>query len=221
MKRNAPFMPWRFLIVIIGLVFIFSCKNNDKKAEEQEESVSPPVVSEQTEIKTIFSNPVVTDWFAHLQRTDSTLKTTGFRISNNDSIKTATPPESIADEEWNTYQPFFFYAPNRSQAIDIYSYGTIPVDQKNGSVKLEGGEPDNAVYLVNVAQRNKLQLLFSGPGTVYQKAAWLNDSVLIITGKSDANEQNTMLPVIWQINLHDSTLETISYLPGADSAISP
>lgn len=195
------------------LLLLSSCGNQDKKQESEHPQEETPTAEENADIKQWFTNPVLDGWFHQLQLEDSSLEESKFALSKTDSLNVTSSSAKISDEDWNIYQPYFFYAPDHSRAIDLYSYGTMPVKQRDGSVMLESGEADNEVSIIDVAGRTKKRLLFSGPGTIYQKAAWEGDSVVIITGISDANQQNKMLPVIWRISLADSSLQQYNYFP--------
>lgn len=215
--KNRRLLP---LFFIIGML-LFSCASHDKDSDHQQDSIAVSNTTERPEISQWLSGPVLGEWFSQLQQKDSSLKVTGFFPTGTDALPANPGKQAIPDEEWNLYQPYFFYSPDKAKAIDLYSYGTMPVKQKNGSVKLESGEADNEVSLVDVAARTKRRILFSGPGTVYQKAAWVGDSVVLITGMSDANEANKMLPVVWQINFSDSTVKAFYYQTASDSLNAP
>lgn len=204
----------------LATTFFFSCVHSDKKATETSEAQDSAATADenpQAEIRQWFSDPVLGEWFHQLQQHDSTLNETGFQLSNNQPIQPPEAGQAIADSDWNVYQPYFIYSPDKTKAVDLFSYGTMPVRQQNGSVTLEQGEADNEVSMVDVASRTKRRLLFSGPGTTYQKAAWIGDSVVVITGMSDANEENKMLPMIWRINFSDNTVQAFNYHSVSDS----
>lgn len=206
-----------FAMSLLGIIVLFSsCGNKDKKSEKAPEK--QPQTAEDMEITRWISNPGLKDWFRQLERKDSSFKQTAFSKINEDSLHLITSEQKIEDKEWNVYEPYFVYSPDRTRAVDLYSYGTLPRQKPDGSVILESGEADNEVSLINVKKRTKERLLFSGPGTLYQQAAWEGDSVVIITGMSDANIRNIMLPVVWKINLSDSTLQIYSYTPEQDSS---
>lgn len=208
----------RSRICLFGIIILFaSCKSGDKKSEEQKEAVQQTESNEGTEITKWISNPGLKDWFQQLEQKDSSFKETAFTKINEDSLHLITAAQQMADKEWNIYQPYFVYSPDHSLAIDLYSYGTLPHHKPDGSVTLVSGEADNEISLINVENRMKERLLFSGPGTTYQQAAWEGDSVIIITGMSDANMSNKMLPVVWRINLSDSTIQIYNYIPEKDS----
>lgn len=207
-----------WVLGILWVFFFFSCVNKEEESEKR--AAEPAAAREGREIQQWFSSPVLGEWFHRLQQEDSTLKETGFLLGSKDSLQINVAEQQFGEEDWRIYQPYFFYAPGKDKAVDLYSYGTMPVKQGDGSVKLEHGEADNEVSLVDVQKRTKRRLLFSGPGTVYQSAAWVGDSVVVITGTSDANEENQQLPVIWEINFLDSTVKIFNYNP-LDSLVSP
>lgn len=212
---------WLLLLLFMAGTLLVSCSGNDHPSDEDQDSTAVSSTTANAEIRQWLSGPVLGEWFRQAQRKDSSLKETGFLPLGTDSLQLNSAEQKISDKEWNVYQAYFFYSPDKGKAIDLYSYGTMPVKQDNGSVTLQRGEADDEVSLVNVKTRTKQRILFSGPGTIYQKAVWLGDSAVLITGMSDANEANKMLPVIWQINLSDSTVKAFSYQATSDSLGTP
>jgi hypothetical protein len=200
------------LLCFTGTAILFpACSHNDRKQADNRTAKEEPVEEEGTEIQRWFLNPSLNGWSTRMHNKDSSFDITRFSPAGTDYLQLAPSGSSFDEESWKTYKPYFIFSPDHSSAIDLYSYGTIPEKQPDGSVKLEGGDPDSEVSLVDIKTRHKRRLLFGGPGTVFQQAAWVDDSTVIITGTSDANENNQTQPVLWKINLRDSTLISYNY----------
>ncbi|WP_344973972.1 hypothetical protein [Compostibacter hankyongensis] len=195
------------LLLISFFLLLAACRSGDRQAgtQEQADSVDTAAPNISDDLRSL------PQWTGFLQ------KTTGgrFDVRKFDFLGSDVhqPPatDSFSAEEWNTYRPYLKYNPAGTLAIDLYSYNMIPVKRKNGTVTLEGGEPDAEVALVAVKTGRRQRLLFSGPGTLYQDARWLNDSVAVITGISDANESNQPLPVVWRYHVNGQRMETFGY----------
>jgi hypothetical protein len=217
-------MPIRKLILFCSAsvaLALASCHHTREKqaaSSGEDTAAVAPVVSEKAEIQSWFQNPGLLSWSRKMKRKDSAFSVSGFSSSGIDPVE-AQPALPYSIREWQTFSAYFVYAPGRDLAIDMYSYGSMP-PKNEGDTIMEGGEPDSEISLVDVRARKKRRLLFAGPGTVFEKAAWLSDSVVIITGESDANRDNLMRPVLWKVDLADSSVSTYEYKPrqGADSS---
>jgi hypothetical protein len=210
-------MPVRKLILLCSAaaaLAVTSCHHQGKKqaaSSAADTAAAAPVVNEKAEIQEWFQNPALLSWSRKMKRKDSAFSAGGFFSSGTDSVGTQ-PALPYSVREWQTFSGYFVYAPGRDLAIDMYSYGSMP-PKKEGDTTMEGGEPDSEISLVDVRARTKRRLLFAGPGTVFEKAAWLGDSLIIITGESDANSANLMRPVLWKIDLADSSVSIYEYKP--------
>lgn len=151
------------------------------------------------------------DWTAYMSRNSSgTFQPQRFSFSEEDTVELQQEP-LYSPKDWAIYKRFLKYSPDSSYALDLYSYGTIPVRDSSGRVHLEGGDPDDEVALLNLKTGARMRLLFSGPGTTFQDARWLNDSVAIISGYSDINDYQRMLPVVWRFNRCSRLIEVFKY----------
>lgn len=151
------------------------------------------------------------DWTAYMSRNSSgTFRPQQFAFSEEDTVP-LLQEHFFSPKDWAVYKRYLKYSPDSSYALDLYSYGTIPVRDSDGRVHLEGGDPDDEVALLNLKTGTRMRLLFSGPGTTYQDAKWLNDSVAIISGYSEFNDYQRMLPVVWRFNRSSRLLEVFQY----------
>lgn len=209
------------VFAVVTALALTSCHHTEKKqpAPPVTDTVAAvPMQGEKAEIRSWFRDPGLESWSRKMKKKDSGFSASRFSNTGIDSLE-AQPSLPYPSAEWQSFRPYFVYSPDRHVAIDMYSYGNIVPDNPGDSgSSLQGGEPDSEVSLVDVKNRRKRRLLFAGPGTQFEKAAWLNDTIVLITGESDANPDNTMRPVMWKINLSDSSISTYEYQVADSSA---
>jgi hypothetical protein len=207
------------IFCLIATFLIASCGHSDKKeqsAESTDTTAAAPVQNESMDIRNWFNNPDLLKWSQRMSKKDSSFSITHFRKNGEEHLQ-SQPAISYSREDWKAFLPYLVFSPDHSRAIDLYSYGNIAVKKPDDTDSLEGGDPDSEVSLVDVATKHKQRLLFAGPGTVFQMAAWIDDSTVLITGTSDANPDNKTEPVMWKVNLKDSTLNSYEYQGSDDS----
>lgn len=214
-----------YMLCLCGTALLFeACGHSDKKEDATsttDTALTTPtehLVNENTELRGWFQNPGLQEWSKKMKKEDTSFSVTHFSKTDKEAIS-QQPDASYSVEEWKAFEPHLVYSPDHLHAIDLYSYGNIPSLRPNGTYSLEGGDPDSEVSLVNVKTRKKRRLLFVGPGTIFQQAAWINDSMILVTGESDANAENEKKPVMWRINLNDSSLNAYQYQSGPDSTL--
>jgi len=200
------------------VLLLFSCGNKDKKnkgTRDHQFSKSRDSTSSvtSTDLQQLFKNPGVNQWKEEIKKDYPHFSVNYFEKKEIHSIPGQS--ENFSKLKWQNFKPYFIPSPNREQAIDLYSYGEVLPDSGKPT---EGGMPDSEVNLVNLSQKTKTRLLFAGPGTSFQKASWLNDSVLIVTGESDANEQNEMQPVCWIVDTYSGTITAFDYRDATSAA---
>lgn len=202
------------LLSLSGMIFLFSsCNNSDKKQETTVTTTPKPAektIDKNTELRNWFQNPNLIQWSQRMKKKDSQFSVSHFSKAQEEPLQ-EQPGKSFSEEEWKSFQPYFVFSPDHTLAIDLYSYGNVSGKKSGDPTELEGGDPDSEVSLVNVKNRTKTRLLFAGPGTTFQQAAWIGDSVILITGISDANAENEMKPVLWKIDLKEQTLNPYEY----------
>jgi hypothetical protein len=109
---------------------------------------------------------------------------------------------SPSPDFYKTYRSVLRWSPDSAKVLDIGSYGSIPVKDARGNVRLEGGEPDSEVALVLPRSNQRARLMFVGPSSQILDGRWINDHELIVVGTSDfsAQKRDTLL---WMINVSD------------------
>lgn len=102
---------------------------------------------------------------------------------------------------FNYYGDFLKYSPDSTKFIDLDSYNISISRSKTG--KLIGGpqEPDTEVSLVDIKKKEKLRLVFLGPGNSVEDAAWIDNDNLILIGYLENDSASGTNAAIWQFNI--------------------
>lgn len=108
----------------------------------------------------------------------------------------------IEPDFYKTYQTVLRWSPDSSWILDIGSYGSIPVKDAKGNIRLEGGEPDTEVALILPKSNKRARLMFVGPSSQIIDGKWISDQELMVLGTSyqSADKNDTLL---WMINVKD------------------
>ena len=89
------------------------------------------------------------------------------------------------------------YSPDEKKVLDLGSYGTVISKTKNGKTRIQQGEADSEVAVIDIPRKKRRRVFFSGPGSLIEKGFWMNDSTVVLAGKS--HEQNAEIPMLWMI----------------------
>jgi hypothetical protein len=194
-------------MMLLVLFLLTSCKGNDKEAKEEENTVTDDslqviksIVSEDSVMvfndtdnwmrQSIQKNNV--DWNRfHLEEfwTDDSLQSKSFK------------PDA---DFYRDYTTVLRWSPDSNYILDYGSYGSVKVkDNKTGNTKIEGGEPDTEVSLINPKTKTRTRILFFGPGTNVSDARWLSASQVAILG-TDENDNNQPDTLLWIVNAKEN-----------------
>ncbi len=113
-------------------------------------------------------------------------------------FKTAFTPEK---NYFDLYGQFLKYSPDSSKFIDLDSYNTAITKNKNGQLIGHDQEPETAVSLIDLKKKEKVQLVFLGPGNSVEDAAWIDNNNLILIGYLENDTASGVNAAIWQFNL--------------------
>ena len=213
---SAPFQLKQTLGWVAALLLLlYACGQSDKKSsantqERDSTAILPSGAQRSTaEIswQQLMHNPGFSRWQQRMEKNHPHFSPEHFQKTEERPIS-GRHAEKMTEEEWQVFQPYFIWSPDSSRAIDLYSYGSLP---SASGAPTEGGGPDSKVSLVDISSQTKTDLLFAGPGTSFQHAQWINDSLVVVTGESDANARNTQEPVAWKINLHTRAVVQYDY----------
>ena len=195
----------KILTIIFAGLFIFSCKNQkeDEPVEEILDStqLAALVVSEDSAV--IYSNQMVL-WL------DETLKTktkSGTTISLEEYWKQDSFPRKpfVADSKfYSDYNSVLRWSPDSSYVMDFGSYGSVVTKGPDGKVKLEGGEPDTELALIQPGTNQRTRLMFVGPSSRIINAIWTDTAQAMVVGTFDKTGNNKLDTLIWMINVKDN-----------------
>jgi hypothetical protein len=111
--------------------------------------------------------------------------------------------QNIDREFLKAYESVLVYSPDEKKVLDLGSYGSVISKSKNGKTRIQQGEPDVEVAVIDLPAKKRRRIFFSGPGSLIEKGFWMNDSTVVLAGKS--HEQNAEIPMLWMIILNDTT----------------
>lgn len=102
---------------------------------------------------------------------------------------------------YEAYGQFLKYSPDSSKFIDLDSYNIdIHKNQKGQLVGTDGG-PDTEISLVDVNKKQKMRLVFMGPGNSVEDATWLDNNTLVLIGFQENAAATATNAVVWKFDL--------------------
>jgi hypothetical protein len=194
------------VFITVCILSLFACKNNESEKQESE-SVSHDSMER---LDTLFSGKDITvldqlrfSKYAASERVP--VDWSRFRMvtsSQEDSLLVSPfQPDSLYYEK---YGPLLRYSPDRSFFIDIDSYNIeIHKDKAGRLVPIEKG-PDTEVSLVDLENKEKTRLLFTGPGNSVEDATWIDNDNLLLIGYHET-ESKLKAATIWRYHIPTKT----------------
>jgi len=143
-----------------------------------------------------------------LKKPDARLK--DFRYADNwveDSL--VTSKQNLDKDFLKSYEAVLVYSPDHQKVIDMGTYGTVINKNKKNGTNMQSGEPDTEIAVIDLLTKQRRRIFFSGPGTSVEKGFWMNDSTVVLAGKS--NEQKAEIPTLWLITLARKSNEVKRY----------
>jgi hypothetical protein len=199
-----------FIWIICGIFFSFlaSCGNNEQQSKKEKENAVEKdslqtvnnIVSEDSAI--VFRNNG-DNWIGEsIQKTG--LNWNKFHLEefwSEDSLqeKSFEPSREFYEE----YAQVLRWSPDSTYVLDIGSYGSVKVKDKNGKTLIEAGEPDTEVSMLYPKTKGKARLLFFGPGTVIMDGRWLDNSQVAVLGMYDEKGNHYPDTLLWIISAKD------------------
>lgn len=102
---------------------------------------------------------------------------------------------------FDSYGQFLKYSPDSSKFIDLDSYNVSITKNKKGQLIGDSQEPETEVSLIDLKKKEKMQLVFLGPGNSVEDAAWIDNDNLILIGYLENDTASGINAAIWQFNL--------------------
>ena len=211
-----------FCISLASILLLIACNNNtDKQATNTETADTTALEHDTTEtftpvdtstdfITTTFSSNLQ-PWLDRTTR-QTTLRLDNFQYADNwveDSLMVTAA--NLTPDFYKTYKAVLVYSPDSSKVLDLGSYGAMVSKDKNGQTHVVQGEPDAEIAVLDRLTRKRRRIFFFGPGTSIEKGFWMNDSTIILAGKTDA--QNAVTPVIWTVKVASNSNYYTRYEP--------
>jgi hypothetical protein len=122
------------------------------------------------------------------------------------------PEESFFD----VYGPFLKYSPDSTKFIDLDSYNVSISRAANGRLTGSYQGPDTEINLIDLKTKEKVSLLFLGPGNSIEDAAWIDNNNLILIGYLENDSASGTNAAIWQFNLSSKNVNLYEL---ADTAV--
>ena len=198
-----------FLFFTCLMIFVFlitSCSGNEKKQPKENMVVddslqtAKSIASEDSMM--IFNNNA--DWLSESIKKNN-IDWNRFHLEefwSDDSLqKKSFQPDK---EFYKDYAQVLRWSPDRSYVLDIGSYGSVKIKDNSGNTRIEGGEPDTEVSLLYPKEKNKVRLLFFGPGTTIVDGRWLDSSQIAMLGLYDENGNHHPDTLMWIINAKEN-----------------
>lgn len=209
-----------FCIPIACIALFIACNTGaDKQAADTDTTATTqepdsvvtysPVDTSAEFIQTFSSN--LQPWLDATTR-QTTLRLDNFQYADNwveDSL--IISPANLTPEFYKTYKAVLVYSPDSSKVLDLGSYGAMVSKDNTGKTRLVQGEPDAEIAVLDRLTRKRRRVFFVGPGTSIEKGFWMNDTTIILAGKTE--DQNTVKPMIWTIRLEDNSNFYTRYEP--------
>lgn len=195
----------RLVLVFSFAALLLACNSNTEQKENenvvQTENEAAPET--QTMVQTSFPG-----YFAFISSQDANFSKDSFDLAEEGKIENM-PATPINHAQLDPFKKYLVYNSDSTLAIDLYSYNYILIN-KNGVEKMEEAGPDTEIGLIDVKANTRRRLFFSGPSFSVADAKWINNDEVALAG-AEILEDGKIKPIIWQINLKDTTQQQYNY----------
>jgi hypothetical protein len=197
----------KLLVFVMTAVVLAAC-SNDNNTESQAPEDSETYQEEATDNQAALVQQSFPELFAYIDRQDSSFTPDQFSLNGENTID-SLPAAALEKDQLQPYKDMLVYSPDSTLAVDLFSYNYI-ITQRNGKSSMEEAGPDTEIGLVDVKNNTRKRIFFSGPATMVYDAKWINNKELMLAG-SEAVENNQLKPMVWRINLADSSMQVFTY----------
>jgi hypothetical protein len=146
--------------------------------------------------------------FEYLKKQDATFSSDSFLLSGESAVETV-PAAPVDEARLKAFQKYFIYNSDSSLALDLYSYNYI-VTSRNGQSRLEEGGPDSEAAVIDFKDKTRKRIFFGGPAHALWDAKWVGPQELLLIG-AESHEGANVIPIIWHINLQDTSIQVYAY----------
>lgn len=200
---------FQYTLLLSGFILIlWACDSNKgSNSSKQADSTNLFKANKKVEFQQIIQSPQFKAWREDIKAEFPRFSSSQLKKKDKHSIRRYSVT-TYSHKAWKQIQPYLIKSPNQKYAVTFNNY-TNEKSKSRKEIKRES--PDNEINLVRLDKQSKQRLLFTGPGTIIHQIVWLNDSIIILTGKSDANLKNKMQPISWKININSSLITSYQY----------
>jgi hypothetical protein len=194
-------------LYILLLILSVSCQNTDpeKKAEETPGSTQgAESAGEELNTETHTLHELASPIFKPDSGALSAAEFEVGEIASLDQVQ-GTP---LDEKKIAPFRHLLVYNRDSTLAADLFSYSYISVE-KGGKTVLTPGEPDTEIALVDLKNKTRRRLLFTGPSFIVADARWTENGKLIIIGGEQL--QKEIKPVAWKIDVRKNEMESLNY----------
>ena len=203
-------------IALAGLIFLMACTSNSNQSANSDSSAIAPQdtlttyspVDSSTEFLDTFSSNLQ-PWLEQTTR-NAQVRLKDFKYAENwvdDSL--VVTKQNFEKDFLKAYESVLVYSPDEKKVLDLGSYGSISSKSKTGKTRVQQGGPDTEVAVIDINSKKRRRIFFSGPGNSVEKGFWMNDSTVVLAGKSNA--ENAEIPMLWMITLSDTSNHITRY----------
>jgi hypothetical protein len=195
----------RTLLILILACLLINCKQRNSTAYNKSARDSVNVIKRaKIEDSTLIHSREVTYWINNNFKSSGNKRFTLKDFSSNDSL----PVEVfVADSVFlDNYRSVLRWSPDSAYILDVGSYGSVLVRDATGNYRLEAGEPDTEVALLDLQNKARKRLLMAGPSSTIVDGKWINNDVLLITGTFNKNGSGDRDTLLWLINVKENFL---------------
>jgi len=196
----------KIFLFSVGIVMALSaCNNKGDQQADKTISVEDSLIADKQNDSLSAKNLALineTGFSKFAQRSTPQLNWSKFKVTKfwqeDFQNKTAFLPEN---NYYESYGQFLKYSPDSSKFIDLDSYNIAIKKNKSGVLTGDSQEPETAVSLVDLGKKEKMQLIFLGPGNSIEDAAWIDNNSLVLIGYLENDAATGTNAAIWQYNL--------------------
>lgn len=194
------------LIYSAFILFLVGCNNSaenkeagDISQEEMEEVIEESPEIEQAKIS-------FQQLFSFYELKDSSHSLQNYQGGTSKLQDTITFP--LSKEDIEDFKPLLVFNSDSSKAIDLFSYGYFAIKTPEG-YKIEGGEPDSELAIIDLKNNTRQRLLFLGPSYGFTDAKFSNNKIFV-TGY-EVTDEGKIKPIIWEFDLDQKQMKTMMY----------
>ena len=131
------------------------------------------------------------------------------RSSHLTEVKRISNPitAQLLDSE---FAELFYYSPDSSYCIDLFSYSLMLDRDSTGELYSSGWDVHSKIDLIKFDQKKVYELMLCGSSCVFEEIQWLNDSTVQAYGFENLGDRD-FRPFIYEFDILNSTQQVMRY----------